>query len=53
MKILELKEKESEDLKRQKITDLKEMTRFKNEINQLKQEVIIVKESAMAEQSSN
>lgn len=36
MKILELKEKESEDIKKQKITDLKEMTRLKSEINILK-----------------
>ena len=37
MKLLELKEKESEDIKKQKISDLKEMTRMKNEINLLKQ----------------
>lgn len=36
MKLLELKEKESEDIKKQKIADLKEMTRLKNDINLLK-----------------
>jgi hypothetical protein len=36
MKLIEAKERETEDLKKQKIVDLKEMTRLKNEINQLR-----------------